>query len=352
MYDFYSDCRTIPSRAMRETVLDAPVGDEQRLEDPTTLALCKRVAALLGKEDALFMPTGTMCNEVAAYILCSRGEVLICERGAHIINFEAGGPAALAGAQIQPINGDRGMFSCEDVDDALKVTSKTGHYHARPAMASFEQTTNLGGGAVWPADVLSLVASHCRSRGLKTYLDGARLFNAAVKSGHPVEVYARSFDAVSIDFTKGLGCPFGAVLAGTSEFIDRARTIRQMFGGGLRQSGIMAAMAHYALDHNVARLEQDHRVASYIGAELARMKSVERVLPVETNIVIFETSPQGPTAQEVVSFAAERGFRVGAFGKRVVRVVTHLDVDMDAGVALAAALGDAFAAHQHEVSAG
>ena len=330
MLDFYSDCRTIPSRTMRETVLDANVGDEQRGEDPTTLSLCRRVAQIVGKEEAIFMPSGTMCNEVALYIFCQRGEVVICERTSHIINFEVGAPAALAGAQIQAMDGERGMLTTSHLDQAMKQTGKGGNHLPHAAALVLEQTTNLGGGAVWPLEQLTSVATHAKSFGLKTYLDGARLFNACVRSGITADRYCASFDAVSLDFTKGLGCPFGAVLAGPRDFIAKAWRVRQMFGGGMRQSGIMTAMAHYALDHNVDRLAEDHSVAAHIGAALSTCPKIACVLPVETNIVIFEISTEGPTAQELVDFARKRGFKIGAFGRRTVRVVTHLDVDMTA----------------------
>lgn len=330
MFDFYSDCRTLPSRGMLETVLTARLGDEQRKEDPTTSGLLARVAGLLGKEDAIFMTSGTMCNEVALYVMCPRGDVLIAERGSHVLTFEAGGPAALANAQIYPLDGERGMFTPKQVRTANAITGKSGHHYATGAVLWVEQTTNLGGGAVWPLDQLQAVTELGHSLGLRTYMDGARLFNASAKSGLPVKAYADCVDAVGIDFTKGLGCPFGAVLAGSHEFIERCWKVRQMFGGGMRQSGVMAAMANYSLDHNVARLSDDHSVASFIASALQGLEMIEEVSPVETNIIIFKISTHGPTAAQLVSFLEERGFRVGAFGERTIRIVTHLNVDMAA----------------------
>lgn len=334
--NFYSDTQTKPTRAMRETVLDAAVGDEQKGEDPTTAALCTRVADLLGKEDAVFMPSGTMCNEVALYIHCRRGDEIICERSAHIVNFEAGGPAAFAGAAVHPLDGEHGRFTAAQVRAALR--SDVGLHLPETALVSVEQTANMGGGAIWPLEQLEAVARTAKDAGVATHMDGARLFNACVGSGVAAKDFAAGYDSVWVDFTKGLGCPLGAVLAGSADFIQRARRVKQMIGGGLRQSGFVTAACHYALDHHLDRLAEDHDLAAEIGRAVARMPSVRSVLPVETNIVIFDIAPDGPTAGEVAARLRERGLLIGALDERRIRVVTHLDVGAADGERLCAAL--------------
>jgi threonine aldolase len=323
--DFYSDMKSKPTRAMREAALDAEVGDEQKGEDPTTLKLCARVADLLGKEDAVFMASGTMCNEVGLNVLCRPGDEIICERTSHIINFEAGGPAALSGAMIHAIDGERGLFTADQVTAALRPKGTL--YYPETAVVAVEQTANFGGGAIWPLPQLRAVAAAAKDAGVATHMDGARLLNACIATGISAKDYADGQDSVWIDFTKGLGAPMGAALAGSREFIARAWRVRQRIGGGLRQSGFMAATCLYALDHHVERLADDHALAGEIGRALATMPLVARVLPVETNIVIFTIVDDGPTAAALVDRLRDDGLRVGAFGERQVRIVTHIGVD-------------------------
>ena len=325
--DFYSDTKSIPSREMRLAALEAPLGDEQKGEDPTATELLERVARLLGKEDALFMPSATMANEIAVAVHCRPGDEMISERSSHLVNFEAGGPGLLAGVQTQMLDGDNGMFTPEQVATALRP--KGNLYIPETALVVVEQTANMRGGAVWPLDSLRGVAAVAAEAGVATHMDGARLFNAVVKTGISAREYAHGYDSVTICFTKGLGCPFGALLVGSDEFIQRAWRFRQLLGGGLRQSGFMAALCLYALDHNVERLADDHQRAGQIASQLNDLKLVEKVLPAETNIVIFDISPNGPTAAELVSQLLSRGFAVGAFGERRVRIVTHIGVDQD-----------------------
>ena len=334
--NFYSDTQTKPTRAMRETVLEAAVGDEQKGEDPTTAALCVRVAELLGKEDAVFMPSGTMCNEIALYIHCRRGDEIICERSSHIVNFEAGGPAAFAGAATHPLDGEHGRFTAEQVSAAIRHDA--GLHLPETALVSVEQTANMGGGAIWPLVQLNAVARVAKDAGIATHMDGARLFNASVKSGVAAKDFAAGYDSVWVDFTKGLGCPLGAVLAGSKDFVQRAKRVKQMIGGGLRQSGFVTAACHYALDHHVERLAEDHDLAADIGRAVGQMPLVQDLLPVETNIVIFDIASEGPTAGEVVGRLREVGLLLGALDERRIRVVTHLDVDAADGERLCAAL--------------
>ena len=334
--DFYSDTKSRPTKAMRETVLSAELGDEQAGEDPTTIDLCRRVADLLGKEAALFMPSGTLCNEVAINLHCRPGDEIVCDRTAHFINFEGGGPAAISGAQVHPLDGERGRFTAAQAAAAIHPKGDT--HLPETALISVEQTANLGGGAIWPLEQLQTVAEVARRAGIATHMDGARLLNACVKSGVAAADYAAGYDTAWIDFTKGLGCPVGAVLAGTEDLIRRARRVRQRMGGGLRQSGFVAAACLYALDHHVERLAEDHALAAAIGNELSGLRLVEQMLPVETNIVIFDLAADGPTAEALVANLAREDLRIGSFGDRRLRIVTHLDVGEADGARLSKAL--------------
>ena len=323
--DFFSDTKSMPSREMRKAAMEAPLGDEQKGEDPTTTELLERVAEMLGKEDALFMPSATMANEIAVAVHCRPGDEIISERSSHLVNFEAGGPGLLAGVQTQMLDGVNGMFEAHQVAAALRP--KGNLYIPETALVLVEQTANMGGGAVWPLEMLREVATVSAEAGVATHMDGARLLNAVVKTGISAKDYAQGYDSVTICFTKGLGCPFGALLVGSEEFIQRAWRLRQLLGGGLRQSGFMAALCLYALDHNVERLADDHRRAAQIASTLRDLDLVERVLPAETNIVIFDISQDGPTAAALVDLLLYRGILVGAFGERRIRIVTHIGVD-------------------------
>jgi threonine aldolase len=322
--DFYSDMKSRPTRAMLETILDAKTGDVQKGEDPTTNELCTRVAKLLGKENAILLPSGTMCNEIALRIHCEPGSEVICERSSHIINFEAGGPAALSGIMMYPIDGEFGRFTAAQVRQAVRPESR---YSPRTALVSVEQTTNLGGGGIWPLKSLQEIAAVAKEYGLATHMDGARLFNASVATGVTAADYANDYDSCWIDFTKGLGGFAGAVLAGSDDFINEAWRFAQQWGGALRQSGVISATALYALDNNIDRLSKDHARAAAIGESLNEMPNVKSVLPCETNIIIFEILENGPPAATVVNRLLHNGVRVGVFGERTVRIVTHLDID-------------------------
>ncbi|MCE2527229.1 MAG: aminotransferase class I/II-fold pyridoxal phosphate-dependent enzyme [Actinomycetia bacterium] len=325
--DFYSDTKSMPSRQMREAAMDAPMGDEQKGEDPTTTKLLERTAELLGKEDALFMPSATMANEIAVAVHCRPGDEMICERASHIVNYEAGGPGLLGGVQTHMVDGNNGMFSSEQLKAALRP--KGNLYIPETSLVIVEQTANFGGGAVWPLKQLREVAAVAAEAGIATHMDGARIMNAVVKTGISAEDYAQGYDSVTICFTKGLGCPFGALLVGSEEFIQRAWRFRQLLGGGLRQSGFMAALCLYALDNNVERLADDHRHAAQIASTLEDLPLVENVLPADTNIVIFDISLDGPTAAELADQLLQQGCLVGAFGERRIRIVTHIGVDQE-----------------------
>ena len=335
MFDFYSDTTTRPTRPMLEAILEAEFGDEQKGEDPTTNSLCARVAELLGKEAAVLLPSGTMCNEVALRVHCSPGDEVIAQGLSHIINYEAGGPAALSGVMIRAVDGPHGRFSADAVRAAVRAKNR---YLPESRLVCVEQTTNLAGGAVWPLEVLSAVAEAAKAAGLATHMDGARLLNACVRTGVSARDYAEGFDSCWIDFSKGLGAPVGAVLAGSADFIARAWRYKQQWGGAMRQSGLIAAACLYALDNHVDRLADDHVLAGRIGSVLASLLGVAEVLPVETNIVIFDLAEGALTATELARRLDADGCIVGAFGERRARIVTHLDVDDTAGDALCTSL--------------
>jgi threonine aldolase len=319
--NLYSDTQTRPTAGMRAAIAAAEVGDEQRGQDPTTRALEERVAGLLGHEAAVFLPSGTMCNEIALLLhIRPGGDELIVDRTAHPVNSEAGGPAALAGAMVRTLDGAGGIFTAAQLEAALRTPGN--RYMPRSRLAWVEQTTNHGGGRVWPLQAIEEVLATATRHGLRTHLDGARLLNAVVASGVPASEYAGGFDTAWIDFTKGLGAPVGAVLAGSEELITEAWRHKQMLGGALRQSGIVAAGCLYALDHHVERLAEDHAHARLLAEGLAGLPGVAiDAATVETNIVIFEVSD----APALVAQVAD-DVELQALDARRVRAVTHLDV--------------------------
>lgn len=328
-----SDTQTLPTEGMRDAIAAAEVGDEQRGEDPTVNALQARVAELLGYEAALFLPSGTMCNAIGLQLHLRPGDEVLLHRTSHPVGFEAGGPAALSGAMIHALDGEGGMFTGADVEAAIRPVHDRHAPQAR--LVCVEQTTNLGGGRVWPQDRIREVLAVARERGLHAHLDGARLLNAVVASGVPASEWTAGFDTAWIDFSKGLGAPVGAAIAGDAETIERAFRLKHRLGGAMRQAGIVAAAGLYALERHVDRLADDHRRARRLAEGLAALPGVE-IDPqtVETNIVVFDV----PDAAAVAGTMAEQGVRVGALGPRRMRAVTHLDID-DAGIdrALAAA---------------
>jgi threonine aldolase len=335
MHDFYSDTQTRPSRAMREAILDIPVGDERHLDDPSTNALCEQVAQMLGKEAAMFLPSGTMCNQIAIAVHCDPGDEIICTRESHILFAESGASAAMSGVMHYPIDASRGMMTPDQVADAIRPRSS----HApRSRLLCSEQTVNLAGGAIWPAEQLFAVAKVAHDNGLATRLDGARLLNAVVAMGTPASVYAEGYDSAWIAFSKGLGCPVGSVLAGTQEFIDRAWLFKRRWGGAMRQIGVLTAMCLYALENNVERLAEDHELASDIALRLAGVPIAEHVHPVETNIILVDLKQTGPDAREAVARLKEDRVILTAVGHRRLRIVTHMDVNAKNADALVQAM--------------
>ena len=330
MINLHSDTQTRPSDGMRRAIATAEVGDEQRFADPTTLRLEERVAELLGQEAAVFLPSGTLCNQIALRLHARPGgDELILDRTAHPIIAEAGGPAFNAGLMINALDGDGGIFSAEQLRAALRPESR---YMPRSRVVSVEQTTNMGGGRIWPLETVRAVLVTAREHGLRTHLDGARLMNAVVASGVSAAEYAGGFDTAWLDFSKGLGAPVGAVLCGSRELIGEAWRFKQQMGGALRQSGILAAACLYALDHNVERLAEDHEHARLLADGLNELGC--EVVPPETNIVVF-AAPEG-----FVEAMGRRAVELTETPDGRVRAVTHLDVGRaDVEEALKAASG-------------
>jgi threonine aldolase len=335
--NLHSDTQTRPSAGMRAAMAAAEVGDEQRGLDPTTRELERRVAALLGHEAAVFLPSGTMCNAIGLRLHTRPGgDEVILDATSHPVNAEAGGPAQLAGAMLRTLDGDGGIFSAEQLGSAVREESR----HApRSRAVSVEQTTNLGGGRVWPLAGIREVLAVARGHGLRAHLDGARLLNASVASSIPAAEYAGGFDTAWIDFSKGLGAPVGAVLAGSHDLIEEAWRWKQMLGGALRQSGVLAAACLYALDHNVERLADDHANARTLAERLENVPGV-RVDPaaVETNIVVFEVADAPALAARVAD-----SVDLHAIDQRRMRAVTHMDVDAEEVARAGDALADAVA---------
>jgi len=339
-----SDTESRPSAAMRAAMAHAEVGDEQKGQDPTVNRLLERVGALLGTEAALFLPSGTMCNLVALKAHTRPGDLVLVERDAHIARAEAGGAALAAGVQLEALDGADGRFDGATLAAAYQRTRLAPATHAPPAtLVCVEQTHNYSGGTVWPLAQLQEVAAVARRLDLALHLDGARLFNAAVASGVAPTHFAACADSVWVDFTKGLGAPLGAVLAGPAPFIAAARRYKHAFGGALRQAGVVAAGCLHALDHHVERLAEDHRRARDLAAGLAAIDGIAVVNPrPESNIVLFEVAGLGFDAPAFLAAAAGCGVGFSAVGARI-RAVTHLDVD-DAAIAAAVAAVAALAA--------
>jgi threonine aldolase len=324
LINLYSDTQTRPTAAMRQAIAAAEVGDEQRFEDPSVNRLCEMVAQLLGKQAAVFLPSGTMCNEIAIQVHCRPGEEIIAEQSSHIRNFEGGGPAALSGAMIWPINGERGVFTGEQLKQAIRPVNR---YFPRSRLVVVEQTANMAGGIVWPLAQIQEVAEIARAHDLTLHMDGARLLNAVVASKVAAHEYAAPFDSVWIDLSKGLGCPVGAVLAGSRAFIDEVWWWKQRMGGALRQAGILAAAGIYALQHHVERMAEDHANARLFAASIGEIPGIGvDQESVQTNMVFFDVAATGASAAQISGQLEQRGVLIGAIDATRMRAVTHLDV--------------------------
>jgi len=332
LIDLSSDTATRPSEDMKRAMMAAEVGDEQRREDPTTNALQERVAAMLGKESALFLPSATMCNLAALRTHLRPGDSFIAEARCHIIRWEAGGYAAVVGASPILLATERGIFTAQQVADAV---APPGQNFAPTRLVCAENTHNAGGGTVWTVAETEEMAQAARALGLALHLDGARLWNAAVALEVAPHIVAELFDSVTLCLSKGLGCPMGAILAGSQSFIEEAWRAKQMLGGSLRQSGMLAAAGLYALDHNIERLREDQENAQMLAQGLSEIKSVcIDISAVQSNLVFFSVA--GMTAAQAQEQLRMYGVRVSGDGNRL-RAVTHLDIARrDITLALAA----------------
>jgi threonine aldolase len=316
-----SDTQTRPTPAMREVIARAEVGDEQIGDDPTVNVLCERVANLLGKQAAVFMPSGTMCNVAATLVHCRPGDEILAHETAHIIAREGGAHAALGGFQITPLKGADGKFTPDTFRAALHPRSR---YQPPQTVVSVEQTANIGGGTIWNKADLDEVVKIAKSGGLATHMDGARLMNACVASGIAAREMTAGWDSAWIDFSKGFGAPVGAVIAGARDFIDEVWRWKQRLGGSMRQAGICAAACVFALDHHVDRLADDHANARALARGLSQIAGMEVQQP-ETNLVFFKPDGTGVTGEKMVAALRQRGVLLAMMDGRI-RACTHLDV--------------------------
>jgi threonine aldolase len=327
LLDFRSDTVTKPTKAMRRAMAEAEVGDDVFGEDPTVNRLQERVAELLGKEAAVYVPSGSMSNQVGVRLHCSPGDEFICEAGCHIYNYEQGAFAQLSGIVARTVNGEYGVLLPEQLRDLIRPDNE---HLVRTRLMCLENTHNRGSGRIQPYDVVAAICDWAHENGLRTHLDGARLFNAAVASGIAADRWARHFDTVSVCFSKGLGAPVGSALAGPRDLMVLARRHRKLFGGTMRQAGVIAAGALYALDHHIDRLAEDHANAQRLAEIIRSIDEFELRPPkVDTNIVIFAVDPKLGTATEFATALKERGLLVLSVGPQLIRAVTHLDVNSD-----------------------
>jgi threonine aldolase len=320
--DLRSDTVTRPSAQMLKAMMEAEVGDDVFNEDPTVLKLESYAASLFGKEAALFCPSGTMTNQIAINVHTRPGDELICDVNAHIYNYEGGGISANSGVQARLVQGHEGRLSAAMIEPVINgdydwLTSTT--------LVCLENTVNRAGGSFYTATQIKDVYELCKEKNLKLHLDGARIFNALAETGESPKQIGTFFDSISICLSKGLGAPVGSLLLGEKEFIKKARRVRKLFGGGMRQAGFLAAAGLYALQNNVTRLKEDHARAKKIEATLLSLPFVESVLPVYTNIVIFNLKKEKIGGEAFEKRLAAEGIRISAFGKQTVRMVTHLD---------------------------
>ncbi len=324
--DLRSDTVTRPTAAMRAAMAAAEVGDDVFHEDPTVAALERRLADMLGKEAAVYVPSGTMSNQIGVRVHCAPGDEFICEAGCHIYMYEQAGYAQLSGVACRTLDGKFGVLGLDQIKAAVRPDDDNEH-QPRTRLVCLENTHNRGAGRIQPYDTVVEICEWAHAHGLLTHLDGARLFNAVVATGIAAERWAQHFDTVSVCFSKGLGAPIGSALAGPQEAIHRARRHRKLFGGGMRQAGVIAAAALYALDHHIDRLAEDHDNARRLGDAIRQMEGL-RLVPdeIDTNIVIFQVDARLGSANELAARLKDAGLLALSVGPRLIRMVTHLDV--------------------------
>ena len=322
--DLRSDTLTKPNADMRRAMAQAEVGDDVFGEDPTVNALQAEASELLGKEAAIFVPSGTMANQLAIRAQTHHGDEIIADRNCHTFNYEAGAVAALSGVLVRTLEGDRGILKAQQIKEAIRP--KDQHF-APTRLICLENTHNRGGGSVYPLEEIVRIRELAEEQGLLMHLDGARLFNASVASGIDARDYARCFDSVSFCLSKGLGCPVGSIVVGSHDLIEKVHRYRKMFGGGMRQVGILAAAGIYALEHNISRLAEDHQNAKTLARAIQNMKGATiNADEVETNIVIFDVQTSGMSAHAVTDHMKRRGVLMLPTSQTRIRAVTHLDV--------------------------
>lgn len=322
LIDFRSDTITKPTAPMLQSMMNAPVGDDVFGEDPSINQLEKQVADKFGMEAAIFCPSGTMTNQIAIKCHTQPGDEVICDESAHVYQYEGGGIAFNSSASVKLLPGDRGRITADQV---LAAINPDDPHRAHSSLVCIENTSNRGGGSCYDFEEIKKIRKICDDHQLKYHLDGARLFNALVAKNETPEQYGKIFDSISICFSKSLGCPVGSVLIGKKDFIKKARRVRKVFGGGMRQAGFLAAAAIYALENHVDRLKEDHLHAAQIGEAIAKKSFVKFVLPVETNIIIFELD-DSITAADLVSKLKNGNILGYAIAPNRVRLVVHLDI--------------------------
>ena len=323
--DLRSDTVTRPSKAMLDAMFNAEVGDDVFNEDPTVIKLEEKAALMFGKEAGLFCPSGTMTNQIAIRVHTRPGDELICDVNAHIFNYEGGGISSNSGVQARLINGDRGRITAEQIEQNINADFD---WLTHSSLVCLENTVNRAGGSYYTVDMIKPIQQLCKAKKINFHLDGARIFNALTETKETTQEVGSLFDSISICLSKGLGTPAGSLVLGTKEFIKKARRVRKVFGGGMRQIGFLAAAGIYALDNNIIRLKEDHKRAKQIESILKKLPYVESILPVDSNIIIFNLS------KEISGEAFEKkmlaqNIKIAAFGKQTIRFVTHLDFSDD-----------------------
>jgi len=340
--DFRSDTVTRPTPAMREAIAMAVVGDDMTGEDPTVNRLEAMAAGMFGMEAAVFACSGTQSNQMAVRAHCRPGDELLIAETGHIANFEAGAPAILSGVTCRTLSDHHGMIDIPDLDGKVRADNQ---HLCRSRLVCLENTTNVGGGRAYPLEQVARIARWAHQHDLKLHVDGARFFNASVAAGYSPLEFGRHIDSISICFSKSLGCPMGSILLGPREFVAEARRSRKVFGGALRQAGIVAAAAVYALEHHVERLVEDHDNARLLAERIARVDGIEiNPADVETNLVFFDVAGELGNAGQLSAALKERGVLINACGPQRLRACTHLDVDRDDVEQAAAAICDAVTA--------